>query len=157
MAGFSKGIKKGNYTPQNPHKWIITEAFDSGGRAQIKYRSSWEHHFFRFMDLNDNVIKANSEGMVIPYLSPVDNKIHKYYMDAMMETKDGKIWLIEIKPKAQRFPPKKPKSNSEKSMINYEKAIRTYAVNMAKWEATEVLCKERGWTFIIIDETHLFS
>ena len=38
----------------------------------------------------------------------------------------------------------------------YEKAIRTYAVNIAKWEATEILCKERGWVFKIITEKDLF-
>ena len=156
MAGFSKGVKSGYYNPIYPDKWIITEAFDSKGKAGIKYRSSWEYKFMRFCDLNNNIIKVNSEGMIIPYYSPVDNKMHKYYMDFMVETTSGKIWLVEVKPRNQRFPPKPPKNSTEKSAINHEKAIKTYVVNQAKWEATEILCEEKGWTFIIIDETHLF-
>ena len=155
MAGFKKGIKSGIYNPINPDKWVITESFDSKSIKQIKYRSSWEKKFFLFMDINDNIIKCNSEGMIIPYISPVDNKYHRYYMDAMMQTKDGTIWLIEIKPYAQCFPPKLPKNNTEKSRFHYEKAIMTYVVNQAKWEATEILCQEKGWRFKIITEKEL--
>ncbi len=156
MAGFKKGIKSGIYKPINEDKWIITKTFDMK-TPDIKYRSSWERHFCIFADMNRNIIKVNSEGMKVKYLNPITNKVSNYYLDFMMETKDGKIWLIEIKPRAQRFPPKQPKNNSEKSINNYKKAIETYAVNCAKWEATEILCKEQGWSFIIIDETHLFS
>ena len=156
MAGFKKGVKSGYYSPVNPSKWILTEAFDSKGEAGIKYRSSWEYKFMRFCDHNDNIIKVNSEGMIIPYYSPVDNKMHKYYMDFMLETSGGKVWLIEVKPRNQCFPPKPPKNNTEKSANNYRKAIETFTVNQAKWEATEVLCKEKGWIFKIITEKDLF-
>ena len=150
--------KKGIYVPMNPDKWIITESFSST-KPEIVYRSGWEKTFFQFMDMNDNITKANSEGMVIPYNNPVTGKVSRYYMDAMMETKDGKIWLIEIKPFAQTRPPKKPRSNAKnptKAQQNYIKAIETFAINQAKWEATEVLCKERGWIFKIITEKELF-
>jgi len=156
MSGFRKGLKQGIFIPQNPNKWIITEAFDSKGTPQITYRSSWEKKFFTFMDLNDNIVKANSEGIVIPYISPIDDKPHRYYVDAVMETRDGIIWLIEIKPYSQCIPPKPPKNNSEKSKINYQKAIMTYAVNQAKWEAAQKYADERGWRFKIITENELF-
>jgi hypothetical protein len=157
--GFKKGIKSGYYEPVNPEKWIITESFDmKKGKPGIKYRSSWEHMFFKFMDFNDNIVKANSEGMVIPYQNPVTGKTSKYYMDAMMETKGGKIWLVEIKPYAQTIPPKPPRGNSknpQKAEQNYIKAIETYAINQAKWKATEILCEEKGWIFKIITEKEL--
>ena len=150
---FKKGIKSGYYNPIHPNKWIITETFDVNGKG-IKYRSSWEHKFMRFCDYNDNILKVNSEGIVIPYISPLDGKIHKYYMDFIVETAQG-VTLVEVKPFAQTQPPKPPKNNSEKSAMHYRKAIETFAVNQAKWSATEQLCMERGWDFKIITERDL--
>jgi len=151
--------KQGTYIPINQNKWIITESFDMK-EPGIKYRSSWELKFFQFMDFNDNITKANSEGMVIPYNNPVTGKVSKYYMDAMMETKDGTIWLIEIKPKKETQPPKPPRKNAknpQKAQQAYIKAIETFAINQAKWEAAEKLCKEKGWKFKIITEKELFN
>ena len=149
--------KTGIYVPIHPDKWIITESFDMKTPG-IKYRSSWEEMFFKFADFNDNIIKVNSEGMVIPYFNPVKNKMARYYMDIMMETKDGKIWLVEIKPYAQTQPPKPPRKNTKdmnKARHRFIKEMETYTVNMAKWEATEKLCKENGWIFKIITEKEL--
>ena len=149
--------KQGIYKPINPKKWVITESFDMK-EPGIKYRSGWEKKFFSFMDMNDNIIKANSEGMIIPYINPITGKKSKYYMDCMMETSDGKIWLIEIKPYAQTIPPKHPRKNAknpQKAQKNYLKALETYLVNKAKWKATEILCKDKGWIFKIITEKEL--
>jgi len=151
--GFSKGVKQGFYTPVYPDKWIITESFDTKGKG-IKYRSSWEHKFMRFCDFNNNIIKVNSEGIVIPYISPLDGKYHKYYMDFIIETSKG-IWLVEVKPYGQTIPPKPPKNQTPKSSQNFERAVKTYAVNKAKWEATEIFCQEKGWLFKIITEHEL--
>jgi len=146
--------KQGMFIPKHPHKWVITESFDMK-EPGIKYRSGYELKFFTFMDMNDNIVRANSEGMVIPYNNPVTGKVSKYYMDCMMETKDGKIWLIEIKPYAQTIPPVPPKNNSEKSKLNYIKAIETYTINKAKWDTAQALCNEKGWIFRIITEKEL--
>jgi hypothetical protein len=148
--------KQGYYIPIKPEKWIITESFDSKGKAGIKYRSSWEHKFMKFCDYNDNIIKVNSEGVVIPYISPVDNKYHRYYMDFIVETADSRIILIEIKPYSQCIPPKPPKNDTDKSRLSFQKAIMTYAVNQAKWEAAGLYAEERGWMFKIITEKELF-
>ena len=110
--------------------------------------------------MNSNIIKANSEGMVIPYNNPVTGKISKYYMDCMMETIDGKIWLVEIKPKKEVSPPKPPRKNAknpQKAQANYIKAMETYVINQAKWEAAQKLCDEKGWIFKIITEKELFN
>ena len=155
--------KSGIYIPPEhaKDKWIITKTFDMNENA-IKYRSSWEKAFMVFCSMNDNIIKVNSEGMKVKYNNPVTGKVSTYYLDFMIETKDNKIWLVEIKPRVQRFPPKKPKSNiknlkkASKANKRYIKAVETYAINQAKWKATEILCEEKGWNFIIIDETHLF-
>ena len=149
-----KGIKQGYYEPRFPDKWVITEAFDSKGIPSIKYRSSWEHMFCKFADFNPDILKVNSEGVVIPYMNPIRGKISKYYMDFVIQTKSS-VFLVEVKPRAQTLPPKPPKNNSEKSMLNYQKALETYAVNQAKWDAAEKFAADKGWKFIIITETHL--
>jgi hypothetical protein len=154
--GYGK-TKQGIYIPVNENKWIITKTFDMK-EACIKYRSSWEKMFCVFADMNDNIIKVNSEGMKVPYINPITGRKANYYLDFMMETKDGKIWLIEIKPFKETQPPKKPRKNAknpEKAKINYIKAVETYAINQAKWKATEILCKEKGWKFKIITEREL--
>jgi len=152
--GLKKGVKSGIYIPVNEDKWIITKTFDTKEPC-IKYRSSWEKKFMEFCDFNPNITKVNSEGMTVKYLNPVTNKISNYYMDFMIETNNNKIWLVEVKPRYQTIPPKPPKNNSEKSAALYRKAIQTYAVNQAKWEATEILCEEKGWIFKIITEKEL--
>lgn len=149
--------KQGIYNPINEDKWIITKTFDMKESA-IKYRSGWEKKFCFFADMNNDIIKVNSEGMKVKYNNPITGKISNYYLDFMIQTKDKKIWLIEIKPFIQTIPPKKPRSNSKnpnKANKNYIKSIETYAVNKAKWEATEILCKEKGWFFKIITEKEL--
>lgn len=151
---FKKGIKQGFYEPVYPEKWIITETFDVKGKG-IKYRSSWEHKFMRFADFNPDVVRVNSEGVVVPYFNPVKEKMSKYYIDFLIQNKKGKVFLVEVKPRAERFPPKPPKNKTEKTMLNYQKAIATYAINQAKWEAATAYAKEKGAEFIIIDETHL--
>jgi len=146
--------KQGFYTPEYPDKWIITESFDTNGNA-IKFRSSWELKFCRFADFNPDIVKVNSEGIVIPYLNPIKNKVSRYYMDFIIETKNGNVFLVEIKPKAQTLPPKKPKKITPKSELSYKKAIETYLINQAKWQAAEEYAKERGMKFIIITEKEI--
>jgi hypothetical protein len=96
---------KGIFKPKNPSKYI-------GDHTNIIYRSLWERKFMVFCDNNSNVIKWCSEEIAIPYLSPVDGKYHRYFVDFLveMETKTGKeVFLIEIKPKRQCVEPKRGK------------------------------------------------
>ena len=151
--GIKKGFKQGIYEPVYPEKWILTEAFDMK-TAGIKYRSSWELKFCRFADFNPDIIKVNSEGVVIPYINPVKGKAAKYYMDFVIQTKST-VFLVEVKPLKDVNPPKPPKSQTEKSMNSYKRAIETYVINQAKWEAAEKFAAEKGWKFKIITEREL--
>ena len=150
---FTKGIKQGFYEPVHPEKWIITESFDTKGKG-IKYRSSWELKFMKFADFNPQIIKVNSEGVVIPYMNPVKNKVSRYYMDFLIQTQK-ETFLVEVKPYAQTIPPSPPKSKTEKSLKNFYKAIETYAVNKAKWEAAEEFATKSNMKFMIITEREL--
>ena len=72
-----------------------------------------------YCDTNDSVIEWGSEEVIIPYLSPWDGRIHRYFPDFYIKIKqhDGSVkkFIIEIKPKKQCSPPeKKPKRKTKK-------------------------------------------
>jgi hypothetical protein len=155
----ARHFKQGRYTPRNPHKYIGKSLAD--GSPDIFYRSSWEHKTMVLLDLNESVIHWNSEDIVIPYLYPIDNRIHRYFVDliATIRQADGstKTILIEIKPKAETLPPKEPKRKTEKSLASYRKAVETFIKNQAKWEAAREYCKKNGIDFVILTEEHIFG
>ena len=97
---------KGKYKPSYPKKY-------KGDPTNIVYRSLWERKFMVYCDNNPSVIEWQSEEFCIPYRSPIDNKVHRYFPDFFIKYKDvsGKIKssLIEIKPMRQCSPPPKPK------------------------------------------------
>ena len=96
-----------------------------------------------------------SEEFSIPYLSPKDNRVHKYFPDYLIKVKEKnnriKSYVVEVKPKKQTLPPKKRK-NITKSYI-YE--CQTYAVNQAKWAAASEFCKDNRIEFKIVTEDEL--
>ena len=61
---------KSRYKPSNPEKYV-------GDPNNIICRSSWERKFCHWADLNPDIVKWVSEEVAIPYLSPVDNKVHR--------------------------------------------------------------------------------
>lgn len=139
---------KSKYKPSFPEKY-------QGDSNNIICRSSWERKFAYWCDHNESVISWASEEFCIPYISPVDRKVHRYYPDYIIKIKesDGKIktYVIEVKPKRQTVAPKVPKRKT-KSWL-YE--AKTYAVNQAKWKAAEEFCKDRMIEFKIITEDNL--
>jgi hypothetical protein len=71
-----------------------------------------------------------------------------------MKNRDEVIerYIIEIKPKRQTLPPKQSPRKKSKTFIAESK---TYAKNLAKWEAAEEFCKDNGIKFKIITEEEL--
>ena len=139
---------KGKFQPKNTQKYV-------GNPTNIVYRSLWERKFMIYCDTNENVLEWGSEEIAIPYRSPVDEKIHRYFPDAYIKVKepDGSIkkYLIEIKPHKQTMPPKKPQRQTK----GYIYEVYEYAKNQSKWEAATEYCKDRGWTFKILSENEL--
>jgi hypothetical protein len=138
---------KGRFTPKNPKKY-------AGDSSNIVYRSLWELKVMKYLDENSNVIYWASEELVIPYVSPVDNKVHRYFPDFVVKTlnKEGKetTMVLEVKPEKQTRPP----TQKRKTKQFLQEAI-TYAINEAKWKAAELFCLEHGWKFKIITEKDL--
>jgi len=135
---------------KNPQKY--------NGTRPITTRSSWEASFiFKWLDVNDIIISWKSESTIISYVSPIDNKKHRYYMDftIVAKTPSGQtkeLW-IEIKPWQQTQLPKEPKRKTN----SYIYQLRTFLVNQAKWETTRKIIEEKktqgkNIDFVVITE-----
>jgi len=139
---------KSKYKPSYPSKY-------KGDPNNIICRSSWERRFCKYCDLNESVISWGSEEFWIPYLSPVDNRVHRYFPDFIMKVRESsgqvKTYVIEVKPGKQTVPPKKPKRQTK----SYLYECKTYAVNQAKWKAAVEFCKDHMIEFKIITEKEL--
>lgn len=145
----ARAYHQGTFNPINPHKYV-------GDPTNIVYRSSWEKKVMIWFDTNPSVIRWASEEMPIPYISPIDNRPHRYFVDFLVEYKktDGTICkaAVEVKPHAQTLPPQQPKRVTKQ----FVESVQTYAVNEAKWKAAIQWCKSRGWEFIILTEREIF-
>jgi len=147
MAGKSYPKPK-LWSPKNPQKY-------TGDSSNIWIRSSWELKVYKWMDLKSNVISWSSEEIAIPYLSPVDNRWHKYYPDVLARIDVGNkiiTFLVEIKPYNQTIEPKIKKRITK----NYINEVCTWGVNSAKWKAAEEYCLDRKWKFKLLTEKDLF-
>jgi hypothetical protein len=143
------GTIKSRYKPEYPRKY-------KGDPNNIICRSSWERKFCRWCDLNENILEWGSEEFCIPYRSPVDRRVHRYFPDFIIkvreQTGEVKRYVIEVKPKKQTRPPVQTTKKRTKTYIN---EVKTYAVNEAKWKAADEWCKDRLLEFKIITEDQL--
>ena len=139
---------KGKYRPSHPEKY-------KGNPMNIVYRSLWERKFMVYCDKNDNILEWASEEIAIPYRSPVDNRVHRYFPDFYMKVKErgGKIkrYVIEVKPAKQTKPPVKPKRQTK----GYIREAYEYAKNQAKWKMAREFCADRQWEFKVVTEKEL--
>lgn len=112
------------------------------------------------MDEHPDVLEWSSEELTIPYRSPKTGRIHRYFPDFLVKRRNTKgvveTVMVEIKPKAQILPPKKPKKATTKTKTKLLNEQITFAVNQAKWEAARAYCKAHNYLFEIITEKELF-
>jgi len=143
-----KKYYQGKFKPKNPEKY-------KGNPCEIYYRSSWEKKFMIFCDNNSSIIEYSSEEIVIPYRSPLDGRMHRYYVDFYIKirtkTNEVKKYLIEVKPKKQTLPPPPEKRQTK----TYKDKVLTFLKNQAKWEAASDWCGDRQMEFLILTEDHL--
>ena len=140
---------KGRYFPTNPKKY-------RGNPNQIIYRSLWERKVMVYCDKNDAIIEWGSEEIIVPYLSPMDGKIHRYFPDFYMKVRqaDGstKKFIIEVKPKSQC---KQPIKNPKRRTTKWFNEVKTFAINQAKWKSAREFCEDKGMEFKIFTEDHI--
>lgn len=108
-----------------------------------------------WLDRNPSVISWASEELIVPYVSPVDGRYHRYFPDFLVKWKTAsgqtKTMMIEVKPDRQTKPPVK-KKRVTKQYIN---EVATWGVNQAKWKAANEYCLDRGWEFKVLTEHDL--
>jgi len=140
---------KGKYKPLNPQKYI-------GDINSIIYRSLWERKVMVFCDTTPSILKWSSEEIVIPYYYHIDKKIHKYFVDFIIQMKDQsgaiKTYLIEIKPEKQTKQPEKNKKSKK-----YIKELLEWEKNKAKWSSAQEYAKSKNWEFKILTEYDIFK
>jgi|TARA_B110000967_G_scaffold210076_1_gene270292 hypothetical protein len=140
---YSANVHKGRFNPKNPRKY-------RGNVANVIYRSSYELKFMKWCDMNDDITEWGSEEIVIPYRSPLDNRMHRYFPDFYIKIREQK-YLIEVKPYRFTQEPKIPKRKTKRFISE----VKQWGVNLAKWQAAEEICIDSGWVFKIITEREL--
>jgi hypothetical protein len=139
----TRSTMKGRFIPKNPAKYV-------GNPNAIFFRSSWEVTFLKWLDMHPSVIQWASEELAIPYKSPVDNLVHRYYPDFIVIYRDtsGAVRkeIVEIKPYHETVLGRNP--TPQNRMI--------VAVNQAKWEAAAMFAASQGATFRVITEKSIF-
>ena len=139
---------KGKFSPKNPGKY-------RGDPTNIIFRSLWERKLMVHLDENQSVIQWSSEEIAIPYRSPLDNRIHRYFPDFYVKAidSDGRLkeMILEVKPKKETREPVKKKRITKQ----YITEVTTWGKNQAKWKAATEYCSDRGWEFKLITEDHL--
>ena len=138
---------QGKFTPKNPDKY-------AGDATKITFRSGWEKKAMVFFDTNPAILKWNSEEKIIPYISPLDGRAHRYFPDFLVavKTKTGEVKkiMVEVKPLKQCSPPTQKKQT--KRLIT---ETHTYLVNQAKWDAAKAWCDKNGFGFQLLTEIEL--
>ena len=134
---------KSEYKPIHPKKYT--------GKKPIIMRSTWERQFAKWLDRNPNVEWWQSETTVVPYISKIDLRQHSYYIDFTVKFTNGKIVLFEIKPEKQTKAPKK----RERKTKRFLQEVKTYGVNISKWEAARAFAEAKGVSFQILTENEL--
>lgn len=139
---------KGKYSPSFPQKY-------KGDPTNIIYRSLWERKFMVYCDKNENILEWGSEEIALPYRSPLDGRIHRYFPDFYIKVKESnghiKKYLVEIKPKKQTVEPKVQKRKTKSYIYEVTEWVR----NQAKWKAAQSFCEDRQWEFKVITEDEL--
>ena len=126
----------------------------TGNVEQVYYRSSWELSLMLWCDSNPHIISWSSEELVIPYLCPTDNKIHRYFVDFRITFDSNKTYLVELKPKKYTIPPTQ-KSKQKRHRKTYITEVLSFVKNQAKWGAADAYAKSKGEIFQVWTEDTL--
>lgn len=148
-----KNLKPRKNAPTKQGYFTINECKKYFGKGPVIYRSSWEYKFCIWAERNSSVKRWSSEPVAITYFNPYTHKYSKYYPDFLVELTDGKVILIEVKPRKHIVKPEKPKRKTKKAIASYIYTLEQYTKNMAKFQAAVKYCEGKKWVFRIADES----
>jgi len=132
-TGGKSRFEKGFYEPVNEDKYKLPMNTYMNKHEFPEYRSSWEKKFMKWCDFNKDIEYWTTEPFAIDYISPKDNKKHRYFPDFLIKFKDDSKRLIEIKPQGQWNDP----------------------INVAKWDAARKFCKFHNLEFVVLGQKEL--
>lgn len=119
----------------------------SGKARKIEVLSSYEFKAIRMIQQLYQLKRIDgwaNEESIFQYIYSIDNTPHRYLMDFTLTKGDFTIF-IEVKPKSQTYPPKKPKEfKGEKSIRNYQNAVASFIKNQDKWKAVGEWCETQN-------------
>lgn len=135
----------GRFIPKNPAKYVGKSV------RNVMFRSSWELAFMKWLDSNDAVLRWGSEELAIPYVHPVDGRVHRYFPDMVIMYLDtaGQVQkeIIEIKPYKE--------SIATPRMT--ERDAAALRVNEAKWKYAADWAERNGAKFRVLTERTMFK
>lgn len=134
---------KTRFFPKNPNKYV-------GSKKELLCRSLWERRVCKFLDESVGVKKWSFEEIEIPYVHPIDKKVHRYIPDFLIQIEKNeqkKSILVEIKPNKQ--------VNLRESASRNERIL--FEINKAKWQAAKTFCDKHGMEFKILTEKEIFN
>lgn len=152
---FRAKTKQGYYQLKNPKKY-------KGETNEIIFRSGWEYAVMRHCDLSNDIVEWSSEPIGIKYVSPIDNKVHDYFVDfyicIVTETNEVKRYLAEVKPiKDYKDKPIFEGKQTVKKMESYKQRMKTWLINNAKFKYAKEYAKVLNMEFIILNEDSIFG
>ena len=127
----------GRYLPSHPKKYV-------GDSKNMGHRSLWGEKSLRTtVILNESIQQWQSEEFWIPYISPIDNRMHRYFPDFFIKYNDktGKLrtMVVEIKPKKAGSETKYKSQASNKSMGKFCEDLDGQSSKMES--SKRVLCR----------------
>ena len=70
------------------------------GTRPLTMRSGWEIQYAQWLDTHTSILEWASESNIIQYISPLDGKSHRYFVDFwfLCKNQDGRTseYLVEI-------------------------------------------------------------
>lgn len=133
--------KQGVIDPKRMKKY-----FSECMNEPIIYRSGLELEFINYCENSPSIVKWASEPIKIPYYSRLAKKEQNYYPDYIIENKDGKKCIVEVKPYNQVVKP---------SSLDSQWLKESWIRNNDKWMAAKKFAEDRGMKFIIVTEKFL--
>ena len=117
-------------------RYLHTAGFELMGVAptrwgEIPFRSTWELATLWWMESDRDVETLRYEAIRVPY---VYMGVPKWYVPDFLVQGREKTFVVEVKPKT---------------------FVRKDLKTRLKFEAAELYCRARNWTFIVISETEL--
>jgi len=145
----ARHYRQGKFTPKHPEKYV-------GNVKNIVFRSSWELRCALYFDQHPSILQWSSEEVIVDYISPVDNRAHRYFVDFIIKYKDTKgnirTSLIEVKPFCQTI---QPELKSKRQMKRYITELTTWGINNSKWKSAKEFADKHGWEFRILTEKEI--